>query len=98
MMREVFEAWNDDERLTKCLLISDNRRRSLDSRLRDKFFSDNWRKAMGRIPASSFCMGRNERGWRANFDWFIRPDTVAKIMEGKYDDQKPAMKPTGGNL
>lgn len=83
-LKEVFDAWNLNPDLVKCLVISDKRKVSLNARLKDAFFSKNWRAAMAMLPASPFCMGRNDRGWKANFDWFLQPDTVAKIMEGKY--------------
>ena len=35
--------------------------------------------------ASPFCLGAGSRGWKADIDWFLRPDTVTRIMEGKYD-------------
>ena len=92
--REVFDFWNQHTSLTKCLVLSDKRRHSLLSRLKDPFFVENWKAAMDKIPESAFCMGRNERGWRANFDWFLQPDTVAKIIEGKYDSQR-APRPVG---
>ena len=30
---------------------------------------------------------QNDRGWRADIDWYIKPDTIAKVMEGKYDNR-----------
>lgn len=86
LVKEVFDTWNASESLTTCLVISDKRRRSFEQRAKDKFFVSNWRTALDKIIKSDFCGGRNERGWRSNFDWFLQPDTVAKIMEGKYDN------------
>lgn len=38
---------------------------------------------------SDFCCGKNERGWRASYDWFIANDQNAlKILEGRYDTKK----------
>lgn len=84
-VKEVFEAWNELEVVPKCLLISDKRRRILELRLKDPFFAANWRTALQKVKEASFCLGDNERGWKANFDWFIQPDSVTKAMEGKYD-------------
>ena len=93
-LAEVFEFWNANVK-TKCLVMSDKRRRALDSRWKDKFFKNNWKTAVQKIAASDFCNGNSERGWKATFDWLLQPDTVAKVMEGKYDNRyqsKP--KPT----
>jgi hypothetical protein len=88
-IQDVLDAWNGLEGLPRCLLVSDKRRRWLGARLREKFFQDNWLAAMQRVKDSPFCRGENDRGWRATFDWFILPDSVPKVMEGKYDYRTP---------
>jgi hypothetical protein len=30
-------------------------------------------------------MGDNHRGWKANVDFLLRPDSIAKVLEGSYD-------------
>lgn len=87
-VQEVFDEWNRaavKSGLPQCLVVSDKRRRTLCVRLREDFFTANWKPAISRVAASKFCQGDSERGWRASLDWFIQPDSVAKIMEGKYD-------------
>ncbi|MBG3071650.1 helix-turn-helix domain-containing protein, partial [Proteus mirabilis] len=32
--------------------------------------------------ASAWYFGENNRGWRANFDYLLRPETVLKTREG----------------
>ncbi len=49
----------------------------------------NWREALDRLATSAFCQGGGKDGWRADIDFFLRPDTVARILEGKYDDRNP---------
>lgn len=88
---EVFDAWNASG-LKPCLVLSDKRRRSLAQRIKEDFFSQNWRSAIKKICESDFCRGKSERGWIASFDWFIQPDTSAKVMEGKYDNRKDQNK------
>lgn len=84
--RIIFDAWNLLKVVPQCLVMSDKRRRTLVAQLKDPFFRDNWGAALEKIQRSAFLCGKNTRGWKANFDWFIRSDTIAKIMEGKYDD------------
>lgn len=87
----IFDEWNLKAiGLPKCRLLSDKRSCSLKSRLRDPFFCEHWVSAIMRIQDSSFCCGLNNRGWKADFDWFIQPDTVVRIMEGKYDNNPVA--------
>lgn len=50
-----------------------------------------WKAAILRATKSAFCRGEvGERGWVADFEWLIRPDTLTRLLEGKYDDTKPA--------
>ena len=102
-IQSVFDEWNSSAKksgLPQCLIISDKRRSCLSSRFKDDFFKANWRQAISRISKSQFCHGHSDRGWRATFDWFITPDAVLKVMEGKYDSapKQPSNKPpaTGG--
>jgi hypothetical protein len=46
-----------------------------------------WIGLVERLARSDFANGENERGWRADVDFFLRPDTHIKIGEGKYDNR-----------
>lgn len=67
--------------------LTKKRRGAIHQRLKEPFFRDNWRAALTKIPKSQFLIGKNDRGWVANFDWFLSPSAVISIMEGKYDDR-----------
>lgn len=71
--------------------VTRNRRLAISARLKDTAKELNqaeyWQKVIERMSQSDFCLGQNDRGWKAGFDWFIRPDTHIKIMEGKYDNR-----------
>lgn len=43
--------------------------------------------AVEKAKNSEFLHGGNDRGWVATFDWFLRPDNFAKVLEGNYDEQ-----------
>ena len=86
---EVLTEWNKGNCLSECKVITDKRKVALKSRLQDAYFQKHWLQAIVKVRASAFCLGKNERGWKADIDWFLRPDSVPKIMEGKYDDHKP---------
>lgn len=47
-----------------------------------------WAGVLTRIGRSRFCRGHNERKWIATFDWLVRTDTAAKVLEGYYDDDR----------
>jgi hypothetical protein len=60
------------------------RKAKADSRWKER---DDWPEVVKRIAASSFCRGTNDRGWVADPDWLLKPDTATKVLEGKYDDR-----------
>ena len=80
-------AWNKSG-LTRCRKLTDKRRRTLRTRLADSDWNSNWEAALARAVNSAFCSGSNDRGWKADVDWFLKPDSVTQILEGKFDDQK----------
>jgi len=84
---QIVRAWNDSGQ-PKCRQVTVPRRRALLARLKEPEWVDEWNEALERLKASSFCRGENDRRWKADFDWFIKPDTVTKLLEGKYDDAK----------
>lgn len=82
----VVEAWNDmAERcgLPKVDRLTKERRRKLASRIRDHTVDD-FTEAIAAVGRSSWLRGENNRSWRANFDFFIRPDSITKLKEGTY--------------
>lgn len=90
----VATEWNSLHGVTHCRLVTAARRQKINLRLKDPFWRDNWREAMLKVQESSFCTGKNDRGWKADLDWFIKPGTVVSVMEGKHDDKRNV---TAGN-
>ena len=64
--------------------MSADRKRHLLARSKETFFVENWDAGLYIAVNSDFCMGKNDRRWKANPDWFLRPGTLAKLMEGRY--------------
>jgi hypothetical protein len=87
---DVVAAWNAEPRLPRIRNLSEKRKRALAARSKDPFFVEHFREAIRKISESKFCLGENDRGWRADFDWFLQPGTVTKIIEGKYDNKADA--------
>ena len=82
---EIVTAFNACFGLS-CRLTA-HRRKQLLARWRDPWWREHWRQALERAGPSQFLNGSNDRGWRIDLEFFLRPDTVAKIMEGKYDNR-----------
>jgi hypothetical protein len=82
---EFLKAWNAVPHFRGCRKMTAARLKHFRARASDPSWSSSWREALDRAAASPFCRGENDRGWRADVDWFLRPDTATKILEGKYD-------------
>jgi len=88
--------WNDltQPPIPKCLELNTKRKAGAASRLRERPLSE-WMAVIGRIAASEFCQGKNDRGWVATFDFLIQPGTATKALEGAYDNRVAHIRPTG---
>ena len=85
---ELLARWNSQMRRSD--RMTDKRRHALRSRLKDAWWAENWREALERATDMPFLHGENERGWRADLDWFLKPDSATRIMEGKYESRQKA--------
>lgn len=89
--QSLFEIWNSNRgNLPEAKALS--KKRSAASKLRwlEHPSQEYWVSVVARAAASDFCNGHGTTGWRADFDWIIKPDTHLRILEGKYDNKKPA--------
>jgi|GEM_PF-4409801 len=63
----------------------------LHARNKDDYWRDNIDDALKRIPRSRYLMGDTPRDakyamWRPNMEWFLRPDTIYKLLDGDYEE------------
>ena len=77
--------------LPKVKALTDTRKRYLRARWKEHPGMDFWRELFEKVEASDFLTGRADYGNRkpfiANFEWIIRPNNFAKILEGIYDNR-----------
>jgi hypothetical protein len=56
-------------------------------------------EAIANLAASKFHCGDNDRGWKANLDWFLKPANLQKMLERQPDKPKVgAPSPANGAL
>jgi Helix-turn-helix domain len=69
------------------------------ARFNDKFNCDleQWRAHCREIRASTFCCGGGKKGWKADFDWALEPESIIKVQEGKYRDDMPPRRRAASN-
>jgi hypothetical protein len=53
-----------------------------------------WANYWKTVAASDFLCGRSpprpgHENWRANFDWFLKPSNMTKVLEGNYTNRGP---------
>jgi hypothetical protein len=88
---QLAQIWNENRgTLPEVRGCSGTRRKHAELRWREEPSAEYWTKTVQRIVRSPFCTGDNDRGWLADFDFLIRPETRHKVDEGKYDPRSGA--------
>ncbi len=88
--------WNETTThpIPRCSKLTSSRRRKSDARLRE-YGLDGMRAVFAGISASPFLCGKNDRGWKAHFDWALEPGNIAKVLEGNYASNRTGGRATG---
>jgi hypothetical protein len=79
---------------TQCFNLSsvykttDKRKKAIANFLKQLTFED-FENACIKANNNPFLTGKNDRGWKADFDFIIKPDNAAKIIEGSYERETP---------
>lgn len=71
-------------------ILSDSRKKSIKARLKT-YTVDDFKKVFELAEGSDFLKGKNDRNWKANFDWLIAEKNMIKVLEGTYEN-KPDKK------
>lgn len=75
--------------LNKVSGMTEPRRKAVQSALQavgQEKLTELFRKA----EASDFLTKRNSTGWKAGFDWLMKPENYTKVLEGNYDNRNSA--------
>jgi hypothetical protein len=85
---EFVSFWNSQNfGLSKVESLTKERKAKLRVRLKDAPLSE-WKEVISKIGDSEFLCGKNNSGWKADFDWLIANETNRlKIIEGKYSSK-----------
>ena len=68
-------------------MVSANRKNAIRSLLK-KFTREQISEAFKAAKDSDFLTGENSRKWKATFDWIIKEQNMAKILDGNYTTQR----------
>lgn len=99
-IRSCFTAWNamaEFHGLPIAEKLTDKRRTHLRARV-DDYTEAVVLDAIAAVPSKPWLMGVNDRRWKADIDWLLRPDSITRLREGKYDHGQPARPANDGGL
>lgn len=97
---ELLKVWNENRgALAAASAMKGKRAAAAKARLSEEPDLSVHAAAISRLAASSFANGtKNPNGWRADLDFYLKPGSLMKIVEGKYDDRKGGGRPGAPNL
>lgn len=70
--------------LSKARGLTPDRQRHATARIAEEPCRETWTAALDKVSISAFLRGENDRKWRADFDWLVKPGSLTKLLEGKY--------------
>lgn len=83
--------------MVRVLRLNQHRQKLLRARLKDAGGLKGWAEAISNLHNSPFCKGQNKRGWMADFDFVIKPESFSKLWSGRYTDPRLAKGPVGNS-
>ena len=73
--------------LPRVIKISKQRKKAINARLKT-YTIEEIKRCFEIAEASDFLKGSNNRDWQADFDWLMKDGNIAKVLEGKYNQNK----------
>ena len=71
--------------------LSDKRKGMINARIKT-YGKETFAQMIQKALNSDFLKGQNKNGWRASFDWLIRPTNFEKVISGNYDNRNDTIK------
>ena len=82
----VVDLWNSSNEI-KAQRLTDKRRAAI-RQLLNEYSEQQIKEVFQAVPKIPFLRGDNDRGWRADLDYTLRPDKFLKILEGGWETKK----------
>lgn len=91
-VQKLIKCWNENKHpdmpICRAAKTGTARYKSAAARIKEHPDLEFWSDAIGRMAKSDFLAGKNDRGWRADFDFLIKSQSIIKVLEGKYDNKE----------
>lgn len=81
LIEEFTKRWNSTKGNEPIHRLTNARRRLFDVRVAQEGWVDDYPLALAKFPLPAFSNGK----WTPNIKWFLKPDTVSEIIEGRYN-------------
>lgn len=69
-------------------MLSESRKKAITARVRSGYTLEDFETLFQKAEASAFLKGASKRNWHATFDWLINDANMAKVLEGRYDNEE----------
>ena len=79
-----YNALAADVGLPQCRILTATRKKHISARWREYPDHDSWDAFWGFVRKQPFLTGQNDRGWRCDLEWLMKPSNFAKVCEGSY--------------
>ena len=67
--------------------LSEGRKKAIKARMNSGYTQEDFTTLFRKAQESDFLKGKNDRNWRATFDWLIKDNNMAKVLDGNYDNK-----------
>ena len=95
---EVVKAYNSFcTKLRQVSKITDSRKKAIKARWNQNDSITFYYNYFSQANETPFLTGANDNNWMADFDWLMKENNMAKVLEGKYDDRRTGNS-IGSNL
>lgn len=78
--------------------ITEVRKKHIRSRLNNGYTVEDLKKVFIEAEKSDFLKGKNDKNWKATFDWLILENNLVKVLEGTYKNRESNQKEKKGNF
>lgn len=73
--------------LSQVQKLTEKREKAIDNFLKE-FTEEQFENICKIANSTDFLIGKNDNGWKADFDFLMRIDKATNVLEGKYNDEK----------
>lgn len=91
------EEWNNLIPFNNVKFIGPHIRKMFRFRCQTEQWLGSYRDALERIPSIPFLCGAGDNGWKINIEFFLKEDTVGRILAGSFDGNSSGNRRPGGH-